>query len=95
MSAGDGGAGGGGTFDPVVKIKRERAQVAVVVLGRAVAAGHRGGVRGGASGYVRHDERIEGVERAIMKARAGEGRRGAAVAAGGVRGAAESCGAAG
>ena len=26
----------------------------------------------GASGYVRHDERIEGVERAIVKARAGE-----------------------
>lgn len=26
----------------------------------------------GASGYVRHDERIEGVERAMAKARAGE-----------------------
>lgn len=26
----------------------------------------------GASGYVRHDERIEGVERALVKARAGE-----------------------
>ena len=62
-----------GIFDPVVKIKRERPQVAVLVLGpvpnpRGIAAAFAAG----ASGYVRHDERIEGVERAIMKARAGE-----------------------
>ncbi|GGZ99393.1 helix-turn-helix transcriptional regulator [Streptomyces echinoruber] len=62
-----------GTFDPVAKIKRERPQVAVVVLGpvpspRGIAAAFAAG----ASGYVRHDERIEGVERAMTKARAGE-----------------------
>lgn len=62
-----------GVFDPVVRIKQERPQVAVVVLGpvpspRGIAAAFACG----ASGYVRHDERIEGVERAIMKARAGE-----------------------
>lgn len=61
-----------GIFDPVVKIKKERPQVAVLVLGpvpnpRGIAAAFAAG----ASGYVRHDERIEGVERAIMKARAG------------------------
>ncbi|MFH8403603.1 LuxR C-terminal-related transcriptional regulator [Streptomyces sp. NPDC018019] len=62
-----------GAFDPVVRIKKERPQVAVVVLGpvpnpRGIAAAFAAG----ASGYVRHDERIEGVERAMMKARAGE-----------------------
>ncbi|MFC8173281.1 LuxR C-terminal-related transcriptional regulator [Streptomyces sp. NPDC057242] len=64
---------GPGVFDPVVRIKRERPQVAVVVLGpvpspRGIAAAFAAG----ASGYVRHDERIEGVERALVKARAGE-----------------------
>lgn len=62
-----------GIFDPVVKVKRERPQVEVLVLGpvpspRGIAAAFAAG----ASGYVRHDERIEGVERAIVKARAGE-----------------------
>ncbi|MDT3398423.1 response regulator transcription factor [Streptomyces sp. B1866] len=62
-----------GVFDPVARIKRERPQVAVVVLGpvpspRGIAAAFAAG----ASGYVRHDERIDGVERAMMKARAGE-----------------------
>ncbi|MFF9502542.1 LuxR C-terminal-related transcriptional regulator [Streptomyces sp. NPDC014656] len=62
-----------GTFEPVARIKRERPQVAVVVLGpvpspRGIAAAFAAG----ASGYVRHDERIEGVERALLKARAGE-----------------------
>lgn len=62
-----------GTFDPVSRIKREKPHVAVVVLGpvpspRGVAAAFAAG----ASGYVRHDERIEGVERAMTKARVGE-----------------------
>lgn len=62
-----------GAFEPVARIKRERPQVAVVVLGpvpspRGIAAAFAAG----ASGYVRHDERIEGVERALLKARAGE-----------------------
>lgn len=60
-------------FAPLLKIRRERPQVAVVVLGpvpspRGIAAAFAAG----ASGYVRNDERIEGVERAIIKARAGE-----------------------
>lgn len=60
-------------FDPVVRIKRERPQIAVVVLGpvpspRGIAAAFAAG----ASGYVRHDERIEGVERAMARARTGE-----------------------
>jgi DNA-binding NarL/FixJ family response regulator len=62
-----------GAFDAVARIKRERPAVAVVVLGpvpdpRGIAAAFASG----ASGYVRHDERIEGVERAMAKARAGE-----------------------
>ncbi|MFJ9615757.1 response regulator transcription factor [Streptomyces noursei] len=62
-----------GVFDPVVRIKKERPQIAVVVLGpvpspRGIAAAFAAG----ASGYVRNDERIEGVERAMLKARAGE-----------------------
>ncbi|MEU5715448.1 LuxR C-terminal-related transcriptional regulator [Streptomyces sp. NPDC020403] len=62
-----------GAFDPIVRIGRERPQVAVVVLGpvpspRGIAAAFAAG----AAGYVRHDERMEGVERAVTKARAGE-----------------------
>src|SRR5262249_41861259 len=62
-----------GAFDAVVRIKRERPGVTVLVLGpvpnpRGIAAAFAAG----ASGYVRHDERIEGVERAMAKARAGE-----------------------
>ncbi|MCK7626222.1 LuxR C-terminal-related transcriptional regulator [Streptomyces sp. RS10V-4] len=70
---GTAGPDGPGVFDPVVRIKKERPQVAVVVLGpvpspRGIAAAFAAG----ASGYVRNDERIEGVERAMLKARAGE-----------------------
>ncbi|GAA2385406.1 LuxR C-terminal-related transcriptional regulator [Streptomyces glaucosporus] len=62
-----------GAFDPVARIKRERPQIAVVVLGpvpspRGIAAAFAAG----ASGYVRHDERIEGVERGMLRARTGE-----------------------
>ncbi|MEU9003017.1 LuxR C-terminal-related transcriptional regulator [Streptomyces sp. NPDC048551] len=62
-----------GVFEPVARIRRERPQIAVVVLGpvpnpRGIAAAFGAG----AAGYVRHDERIEGVERALAKARAGE-----------------------
>jgi DNA-binding NarL/FixJ family response regulator len=62
-----------GAFEAVARIKRERPGVAVLVLGpvpspRGIAAAFAAG----ASGYVRHDERIEGVERAMAKARAGE-----------------------
>ncbi|QKW07068.1 response regulator transcription factor [Streptomyces sp. NA04227] len=62
-----------GVFDPVARIKRERPQVAVVVLGPVPAPrGIAAAFAAGASGYVRSDERIEGVERAMLKARAGE-----------------------
>ena len=62
-----------GVFDPVVRIKREKPQIAVVVLGPVPSPrGIASAFAAGASGYVRHDERIEGVERAMMKARAGE-----------------------
>ncbi|MEU8774645.1 LuxR C-terminal-related transcriptional regulator [Streptomyces sp. NPDC048606] len=62
-----------GVFEPVVRIRRERPQIAVVVLGpvpspRGIAAAFAAG----ACGYVRQDERIEGVERALAKARGGE-----------------------
>ncbi|MDK1476013.1 LuxR C-terminal-related transcriptional regulator [Streptomyces sp. 549] len=62
-----------GVFDPVERIKRNRPQVAVVVLGPVPSPkGIAAAFAAGASGYVRHDERIEGVERAMVKARAGE-----------------------
>ncbi|GAA3626597.1 LuxR C-terminal-related transcriptional regulator [Streptomyces chitinivorans] len=62
-----------GAFDPVARIRRERPRTAVVVLGpvpspRGIAAAFAAG----ASGYIRHDERIEGVERGMVRARAGE-----------------------
>ncbi|WP_049579682.1 response regulator transcription factor [Streptomyces sp. SBT349] len=62
-----------GALDPVQRIRRECPRVAVVVLGpvprpRGVAAAFAAGARG----YVRHDERIDGVERAMVKAKAGE-----------------------
>ncbi|WP_103503662.1 MULTISPECIES: response regulator transcription factor [Streptomyces] len=62
-----------GALDPVAAVCREWPRVAVVVLGpvpcpRGVAAAFAAGARG----YVRDDERIEGVERALARARAGE-----------------------
>ncbi len=62
-----------GILDPVTRIRRERPQTHVVVLGpvpspRGIAAAFAAG----AAGYVRHDERIEGLERAMTRARSGE-----------------------
>lgn len=62
-----------GAFDGLSRIRRERPEVAVIVLGpvgelRGVAAAFAAG----AAGYVPSDERIEVVERAIGRARAGE-----------------------
>ncbi|MFR9726157.1 response regulator transcription factor [Streptomyces sp. MS19] len=62
-----------GALDPLLRMRRESPRVAVVVLGpvprpHGVAAAFAAGARG----YVRHDERIEGVERAMIKAKAGE-----------------------
>ncbi|GAA1985357.1 response regulator transcription factor [Kitasatospora viridis] len=60
-------------FAPVRRLRLERPEVAVVVLGpvddlRGVA----GAFAAGAAGYVRSDERIEVVDRSIGRARAGE-----------------------
>ncbi|MFJ2575446.1 LuxR C-terminal-related transcriptional regulator [Kitasatospora aureofaciens] len=73
-----------GVFDGLRRIRRERPEVAVIVLGpvgelRGVASAFAAG----AAGYVPSDERIEVVERAIGRARAGE----AAVAVDVLRGA--------
>lgn len=62
-----------GALDPLLRLRRECARVAVVVLGpvprpRGVAVAFAAGARG----YVRDDERIDGVERAMVKAKAGE-----------------------
>ncbi|WP_030246941.1 LuxR C-terminal-related transcriptional regulator [Streptomyces sp. NRRL S-350] len=62
-----------GAFDGLLRIRRVRPEVAVIVLGpvgelRGVAAAFAAG----AAGYVPSDERIEVVERAIGRARAGE-----------------------
>ncbi|MFE9425192.1 LuxR C-terminal-related transcriptional regulator [Kitasatospora sp. NPDC006697] len=65
--------GAAGAFAPVRRIRQERPEVAVVVLGpvddlRGVASAFAAG----AAGYVRSDERIEVVDRSIGRARAGE-----------------------
>jgi DNA-binding NarL/FixJ family response regulator len=65
--------GGAGAFAGVRRLRQERPEVAVVVLGpvddlRGVA----GAFAAGAAGYVRSDERIEVVDRSITRARAGE-----------------------
>lgn len=62
-----------GAFDGLARIRSEHPTTTVVVLGpvpspRGIAAAFAAG----ACGYVRHDERIDGVERAVLRARAGE-----------------------
>lgn len=62
-----------GAFGSVRRMRQERPEVAVVVLGpvddlRGVA----NAFAAGAAGYVRSDERIEVVDRSITRARAGE-----------------------
>ncbi|MFH9350579.1 LuxR C-terminal-related transcriptional regulator [Kitasatospora sp. NPDC017646] len=73
-----------GAFDGLCRIRRERPEVAVIVLGPVgELRGVAGAFAAGAAGYVPSDERIEVVERAIGRARAGE----AAVAVDVLRGA--------
>jgi DNA-binding NarL/FixJ family response regulator len=61
------------TFDVVRRIRRERPEVAVVVMGGiSNLAGVAAALAAGAAGYVRQDERIEVVERALTRVRAGE-----------------------
>lgn len=72
------GPGAPDAFDPVRRLRRERPEIAVVVLGPVGEPGRvAAAFAAGAAGYVRSDERIDGVERAIARVRAGE----AAVAA--------------
>ncbi|MGW4898743.1 LuxR C-terminal-related transcriptional regulator [Kitasatospora sp. NPDC004240] len=62
-----------GAFDGLRRIRRERPEVAVIVLGPVgELRGVAGAFAAGAAGYVPSDERIEVVERAIGRARAGE-----------------------
>jgi len=61
------------SFDVVRRIRRERPEVAVVVMGSVLhLSGVAAALAAGAAGYVRQDERIEGVERALTRVRAGE-----------------------
>jgi DNA-binding NarL/FixJ family response regulator len=61
------------TFDVVRRIRRERPEVAVVVMGGiSNLAGVAAALAAGVAGYVRQDERIEVVERALTRVRAGE-----------------------
>ncbi|MFX4293743.1 response regulator transcription factor [Streptomyces bohaiensis] len=64
---------GASVLEPLARLVAQAPKLAVVVLGpvpcpRGVAAAFAAGARG----YVRHDERIDGVERALARARAGD-----------------------
>lgn len=62
-----------GLLDAVRRIRRERPEVGVVVLGGVGSlAGVAAALAAGVAGYVRQDERIEVVERALTRVRAGE-----------------------
>ncbi|MER5863809.1 LuxR C-terminal-related transcriptional regulator [Kitasatospora sp. NPDC002040] len=67
------GPGGPDAFEPLRRLRRERPEIAVVVLGPVGEPGRvAAAFAAGAAGYVRSDERIEVVERAITRVRAGE-----------------------
>ena len=66
--------GAPGLLDAGRRIRRERPEVGVVVLGGVGAlSGVAAALAAGVAGYVRQDERIEVVERALTRVRAGEG----------------------
>ncbi|MEV6212580.1 LuxR C-terminal-related transcriptional regulator [Kitasatospora sp. NPDC051914] len=82
-----GGAEGEDVFAPLRRLRAERPELAVVVLGPVGDPGRvAAAFAAGAAGYVRSDERIDVVERAIARVRAGE----AAVAAEVLQGAFEA-----
>ncbi|WP_431680071.1 LuxR C-terminal-related transcriptional regulator [Kitasatospora sp. KL5] len=82
-----GGAGGEDVFAPLRRLRAEHPELAVVVLGPVGDPGRvAAAFAAGAAGYVRSDERIDVVERAIARVRAGE----AAVAAEVLQGAFEA-----
>ncbi|KIQ63386.1 LuxR C-terminal-related transcriptional regulator [Kitasatospora griseola] len=61
------------SFDALRRLRRERPEISVVVLGPLGAPGRvAAAFAAGAAGYVRSDERIEVVDRAIARVRAGE-----------------------
>lgn len=66
------------SVEVIRRIRRERPEVGVVVMGGvggptgAAAAGVAAAFGAGAAGYVRQDERIEVVERALNRVRGGE-----------------------
>ncbi|MFJ8044469.1 LuxR C-terminal-related transcriptional regulator [Kitasatospora sp. NPDC096147] len=67
------GPGGPDAFEPVRRLRRDRPEISVVVLGPVGEPGRvAAAFAAGAAGYVRSDERIEVVERAIARVRAGE-----------------------
>lgn len=67
------GPGGPDAFDSVRRLRLERPEIAVVVLGPVGEPGRvAAAFAAGAAGYVRSDERIEVVERAIARVRTGE-----------------------
>ncbi|GAA1144459.1 LuxR C-terminal-related transcriptional regulator [Kitasatospora gansuensis] len=67
------GPGAPDAFEPLRRLRRERPEIAVVVLGPVGEPGRvAAAFAAGAAGYVRSDERIEVVERAIARVRAGE-----------------------
>ncbi|MGK4582664.1 LuxR C-terminal-related transcriptional regulator [Kitasatospora sp. HPMI-4] len=67
------GPGEPDAFEPVRRLRRERPEISVVVLGPVGEPGRVAtAFAAGAAGYVRSDERIEVVERAITRVRAGE-----------------------
>jgi len=85
-AAGAAGPAGPDPFAVLRRLRRERPEIAVVVLGPLGAPGRvAAAFAAGAAGYVRSDERIEVVDRAIARVRAGE----AAVAVDVLRGAFE------
>lgn len=62
-----------GALAPVARLHREFPRCAVVVLGPVPSPlGVAAAFAAGARGYVRHDERIDGVERALARVRTGE-----------------------
>ncbi|MCU7823164.1 response regulator transcription factor [Kitasatospora sp. DSM 101779] len=66
-------AGDEDPFAPLRRLRAERPELAVVVLGPVGDPGRvAAAFAAGAAGYVRSDERIEVVERAVARVRAGE-----------------------
>ncbi|WP_371479840.1 LuxR C-terminal-related transcriptional regulator [Kitasatospora sp. NBC_00315] len=65
--------GDAGAFEMLRRIRRERPEVPVIILGpMGELHGVAAAFAAGAAGYIRSDERIEVVERAVSRVRGGE-----------------------